>query len=917
MDAWMRKKTMAGLLALALAVSPFAGAVSQASAATAAAASFTDVEKSYAKTEIEELVKLGILSGDGAGQFNPTAGSTRAEMAKVLTLALGLKPNPEAAAPFKDIPANAWYKGYVGAMVASGITKGTSATSFSPNEQVSREALAVFYIRAMGLEQSAQALQGEAAFADAGKISSWALPAVRLAAKLGFIQGVEKDGKLYFEPAAKAERQALAKLTYSFYVNKEEYVEQAAKIVKEEGNPSAWPSVAPTPSATPTPTPVSGGGGGGYIPPVATPTPTSGSTPTPTPTDSTNPTPAPTQGSGDATVNAPYFVDQYKAGSTYIRGLADGHATIRVYYNKELLGSGESEYNGIFAVSLNLENTVVTPSSTLEVTAQRDGGNESKSLLVPVLSGSDNEKEKTPIPVVFDVHGGDFLLTGKSMPYTSISIEDEQGNFLGYGNGDPDGSFRAIVYSDVEEGDVLQVTARASGWVGSDPVKIIVKSPLTEKGPDEFLKDSVYEGPAYLNLKELKGMSYRIKTSTFSTWENEGGIFFQPFVNLKAGETIEIAAQQPGKAPVVKQVTVLAASGKIEAPSTSSMIRFDSPIIQVDTIQDAALYMTTEDGNSYFGYSPKGGEHRTVELNTYRTLKPGSKVYLYAYIPGKQLSDPFLIQVAPLPANRVAQPSVAQAVYEGDSTLTAQVEEGSVLLIYHLGSAPKTYTHGSFYNSVGGVVKANLSDVLQEGDKLILVTQKNGHESSVPLVIEVQAHAESSAIPTVTGTVYEGDFYLPIQALNTSLEVYDANGLLLGTFKTGKYSIGMPLSVPIPAGSPWIKVIATEEGKHAVEFEIPVKKNSGQTSPITFVGSAKIYPGISDFTIATQPGDIILITWGQYKMVWLLAYDKLERNIQIGDDPYYDFKTGDVIHITVKSPGKAAATLDVTVSNHQ
>ena len=57
---------------------------------------------------------------------------------------------PLAADPFVDVPANACYAGAVSWAVANGITSGTTATTFSPNNDCTRAQIVTFLYRFLG-----------------------------------------------------------------------------------------------------------------------------------------------------------------------------------------------------------------------------------------------------------------------------------------------------------------------------------------------------------------------------------------------------------------------------------------------------------------------------------------------------------------------------------------------------------------------------------------------------------------------------------------------------------------------------------------------------------------------------------------------------------------------------------------------
>ncbi|MBD2867987.1 S-layer homology domain-containing protein [Paenibacillus arenilitoris] len=209
-----------------------------AESAESAEASLSDIEQSYAKAEIAALVDKNIIDGFEDGTFKPNDSMTRAQLAKVLVLSLGLAQDAEGAAGFKDIESGNWFAGYVGALVKSGITQGTSSDAFSPNKTVSREELAVFFVRAFGWAKTAEETDLDERLTDLTEVSNWAKASVSFAYKIGFIKGVANaDGTVKFNPSGSADRQALARLAYEFVVNRAVYEDQVKLLTKEEEKP--------------------------------------------------------------------------------------------------------------------------------------------------------------------------------------------------------------------------------------------------------------------------------------------------------------------------------------------------------------------------------------------------------------------------------------------------------------------------------------------------------------------------------------------------------------------------------------------------------------------------------------------------------------------------------------------------------
>ena len=110
--------------------------------------SFTDVaDKAYYRDAVEWAVKNGITKGTTATTFSPNATCTRAQAVTFLWRAAG-SPEPEThTMPFTDVPVGSYYYDAVLWAVENGITKGTSDTTFSPNITCSRAQIVAFLWR--------------------------------------------------------------------------------------------------------------------------------------------------------------------------------------------------------------------------------------------------------------------------------------------------------------------------------------------------------------------------------------------------------------------------------------------------------------------------------------------------------------------------------------------------------------------------------------------------------------------------------------------------------------------------------------------------------------------------------------------------------------------------------------------------
>ena len=117
--------------------------------------SFTDVSASNEYAEaIEILASQGFINGYADGTFKPTEEITRGQFAKILTNILGL--TASGSHPFTDVAASNEYANAITALYENGITKGTSAGTYSPAADVTRGQLSSFIVRGLTwLEENA------------------------------------------------------------------------------------------------------------------------------------------------------------------------------------------------------------------------------------------------------------------------------------------------------------------------------------------------------------------------------------------------------------------------------------------------------------------------------------------------------------------------------------------------------------------------------------------------------------------------------------------------------------------------------------------------------------------------------------------------------------------------------------------
>ena len=116
--------------------------------AAGGSASFADVPAdSYYAQAVAWAIENGITAGVGGGRFDPNSTCTRAQSVTFLYRAMGTAPTTVNG--FTDVTADAFYADAVAWAVESGVTNGTSASTFSPNNGCTRAQIVTFLYRTM------------------------------------------------------------------------------------------------------------------------------------------------------------------------------------------------------------------------------------------------------------------------------------------------------------------------------------------------------------------------------------------------------------------------------------------------------------------------------------------------------------------------------------------------------------------------------------------------------------------------------------------------------------------------------------------------------------------------------------------------------------------------------------------------
>jgi S-layer homology domain len=200
---------------------------------------FRDVsEDHWAAEAINEMARRGIISGYGDGTFRPNDPVTRAEFAKIMIAAAGVKlTNPNnLKQSFEDVGRNHWAFTYVehAKPYLTGYKSGNTYT-YKPNDNAVREDIAVALVRLLKYDSTKKAdLNVLNSFKDRDDISTNLRSFIAIAVSTKLIQGYDDRT---FRPQAQLTRAEAASLIYRTKFDDETKV------------------VFPPDTTTPTPTP--------------------------------------------------------------------------------------------------------------------------------------------------------------------------------------------------------------------------------------------------------------------------------------------------------------------------------------------------------------------------------------------------------------------------------------------------------------------------------------------------------------------------------------------------------------------------------------------------------------------------------------------------------------------------------------
>lgn len=193
-------------------------------------AASSDIDGHWAQQQILTFAENGYIAGDGTGNYLPNQIMTRAQFAAVINRVMGYTEESPSIANYTDVEDSAWYRSDLAKALSAGYMSGTSATTMSPNQPVTREQAAVMIVRLLE-ENTSVDLSVLDDFTDRGDISAFAVNAMAKLISDGYLYGA--DGKLMPQKSM-TRAEGIALLSRSMDALKDTNLEEEEEETKTE-----------------------------------------------------------------------------------------------------------------------------------------------------------------------------------------------------------------------------------------------------------------------------------------------------------------------------------------------------------------------------------------------------------------------------------------------------------------------------------------------------------------------------------------------------------------------------------------------------------------------------------------------------------------------------------------------------------
>ena len=207
----MRRKTqmqLCVLLSLFMLIGLFASSITVRAAETQPlvqsinAAVTKDIEGHWAQKQISDWNEKGFVKGYSDNTFKPNNTITRAEFITLVNNVFGYKDKAELS--FTDIKSSDWYFAEIAKAIEAGYVKGYSDGTVKPNNEISRQEVAMVISNIMRLEMAENSAE-ISKLKDNKDIQAWSKGAIGAVLEKGYMKGYTDQTFKTGNPITRAE----------------------------------------------------------------------------------------------------------------------------------------------------------------------------------------------------------------------------------------------------------------------------------------------------------------------------------------------------------------------------------------------------------------------------------------------------------------------------------------------------------------------------------------------------------------------------------------------------------------------------------------------------------------------------------------------------------------------------------------
>lgn len=166
---------------------------------------------------VDKATAYGLFSGTSDTTFSPDNNMTRSMLAQILYNLSGKVSYGVGESVFIDVARDAWYANAVNWAAKAEVVSGTGNGQFSPDASVTREQLVTMlynYAKVIGADTTPAA--GLDSFPDGDSVSNYAQTPMKWAIAMGFLSGRAQNGGKYIAPQGTATRAEVAVILSKF-----------------------------------------------------------------------------------------------------------------------------------------------------------------------------------------------------------------------------------------------------------------------------------------------------------------------------------------------------------------------------------------------------------------------------------------------------------------------------------------------------------------------------------------------------------------------------------------------------------------------------------------------------------------------------------------------------------------------------